>query len=51
MAFHADTERAETYLAAHPNITGFVLNHALALEVAEFIFGAVLDEQDRKPEE
>jgi alkylmercury lyase len=47
MAFHADAERAEGYLTARPEITGFVLDHALALEVAEFIFGPVLDEQDR----
>jgi alkylmercury lyase len=45
MAFHADPEGAKAYLRAHPDISGFVLDHALALEVAEFIFGSILDEQ------
>lgn len=45
MAFHATAERAEAYLGAHPEITGFVLDHALALEVAEFVFGPILDDQ------
>jgi alkylmercury lyase len=50
MAFHADAEGAEAYLRTHPDIIGFVLDHPLALEVAEFIFGSVLDEQDEKCE-
>jgi alkylmercury lyase len=50
MAFHADAEGAEAYLGAHPDIIGFVLDHALALEVAEFVFGSVLEEQDEKCE-
>lgn len=42
MAFHVDAERAKAYLGAHPDITGFVLDHAAALEVADFTFGPLL---------
>jgi alkylmercury lyase len=42
MAFHSDAKRAEGYLRAHPDVSGYVLDHAQALEAAEFVFGPLL---------
>jgi alkylmercury lyase len=46
MSFHAHAEPAEAYLRAHPELTGYVLDHDQALEVADFAFGPLLREPE-----
>jgi hypothetical protein len=41
--FHADPEHAQTYLQAHPGMTGKVLDQAEAVEAARRIFGGLLN--------
>lgn len=42
MGFHTTPADAATYLEGHPDITGEVLDHATAIEVARLLFGPLL---------
>lgn len=42
VAFYTSAEVAESYLRAHPEISGSVLNHSEALELADAAFGWLL---------
>lgn len=44
ITFHTSPRRAEDHLRARPELTGVVLNHAQAIEVARRSFGALLDQ-------
>ena len=46
--FHADPQQAQTYLQAHPGMTGELLGQADAVERARRIFGGLLDPQQRQ---
>jgi alkylmercury lyase-like protein len=46
--FHTDPLHAQTYLQAHPGMTGELLGQADAVETAGRIFGGLLDSQQRQ---
>jgi alkylmercury lyase-like protein len=48
--FHTDPQHAQTYLQAHPGMTGELLNQADAVATARRIFGGLLDPSASNPD-